>query len=217
METESAARMIEALLFAVAGPLGEDELAERLPHGADIAGGLRLLADRYRGRGVELAAVAGGWRLQTAADLAFLMTRERERPRRLSRAAQETLAIIAYHQPATRAEIETVRGVKDSKGTLDILMELGLVRLRGRRRVPGRPITYATTDRFLEHFGLATLADLPGATEMKASGLLGPNPPADFDVPDPGAPSLEVEDEIGDQEDEVLFHRDFLEEAPPPR
>src|SRR5204863_9016859 len=124
----------------------------------------------YYGRGVTLACVAGRWRFQTAADLAFLMTHERTEPRRLSRAAQETLAIVAYHQPVTRAEIEAVRGVQASKGTLDMPLEVGLVRMRGRRRTPGRPITYGTTDAFLEHYGLASLADLPGAAEMRAAG-----------------------------------------------
>ena len=151
------AREIEALLFAAAGPLTEKDLASRLPEGADIPGGLEELAARYAGRGVVLAQIAGGWRFQTAEDLAWLMTEEREEPRRLSKAAQETLAIIAYHQPVTRAEIESVRGVQASRGTLDVLLELGMVRMRGRRRTPGRPVTYGTTDAFLEHYGLANL------------------------------------------------------------
>ena len=143
-----------------------------------MAAALAALAQRYEGRGVRLAEVAGRWRFQTAEDLAFLMTEEREEPRRLSRAAQETLAIIAYHQPVTRAEIEAIRGVQASRGTLDVLLEIGFVRPRGRRRTPGRPVTYATTDAFLEHFGLANLADLPGAAEMKAAGPPGPRPAA---------------------------------------
>ena len=151
----------------------------------------RALRARYANRGVELACVAGRWRFQTAADLAFLMSEEREEPRRLSRAAQETLAIIAYHQPVTRADIESVRGVQASSGTLDILLELGLVRMRGRRRSPGRPVTYGTTDGFLEHFGLASLADLPGATEMKAAGLLDLDLPADFQLPEQAALQLD--------------------------
>src|SRR5215217_9469352 len=187
MET---AREIEALLFAAAGPLAEPEIASRLPEGADVAGGLEELARRYDGRGVVLARVAGGWRFQTAPDLAWLMTEERDEPRRLSKAAQETLAIIAYHQPVTRAEIEAVRGVQASKGTLDVLLELGMVRMRGRRRTPGRPVTYGTTDLFLEHYGLATLADLPGMAEMKAAGLLGLDLPPGFEVPNPEAPVL---------------------------
>ncbi len=154
-------REIEALLFAAAGPLSEADLAKRLPEGADIAAAIAALQARYEGRGVELACVAERWRFQTAQDLAWLMTDEREEPRRLSKAAQETLAIIAYHQPVTRAEIEAVRGVQASRGTLDVLLELSLVRMRGRRRTPGRPVTYGTTDAFLEHYGLASLVDLP--------------------------------------------------------
>src|SRR5207302_2474917 len=129
--------------------------------------GLSALTSRYAGAGVELIRVGDRWRFQTATDLAFLMTQEREDPRRLSRAAHETLAIIAYHQPVTRAEIEAIRGVQSSAGTLDVLLELKFVRMRGRRRTPGRPITWGTTDRFLEHYGLASLADLPGMAEMK--------------------------------------------------
>src|SRR5437764_4460001 len=183
-------REIEALLFAAAGPLSEAALAKRLPEGADVAGAIEALRTRYAGRGVELVCVAGRWRFQTAADLAWLMTDEREEPRRLSRAAQETLAIIAYHQPVTRAEIEAVRGVQASRGTLDVLLELGLVRMRGRRRTPGRPVTFGTTDAFLEHYGLASLADLPGMAEMKAAGLLSLDLPADFAVPNPEGPVL---------------------------
>lgn len=160
-----------------------------------------------------LAHVAGGWRFQTAPDLAWLMTEEREEPRRLSKAAQETLAIIAYHQPVTRAEIESVRGVQASKGTLDVLLELGLVRMRGRRRSPGRPVTYGTTDAFLEHYGLATLGDLPGMAEMKAAGLLSLDLPADFIVPNPEAPVID-EDPLGEAPE---FHVDFLGEDEPAR
>ncbi len=207
MET---AREIEALLFAAAGPLTAEDLARRLPEGADVAGALEELANRYAGRGVVLAQVAGGWRFQTAEDLAWLMTEEREEPRRLSKAAQETLAIIAYHQPVTRAEIEAVRGVQASRGTLDVLLELGLVRMRGRRRTPGRPVTYGTTDVFLEHFGLASLADLPGMAEMKAAGLLSLDLPPDFSVPDPNAPALDEDPlEAGEAPE---FHVDFLSE-----
>ncbi|HEY3948546.1 SMC-Scp complex subunit ScpB [Phenylobacterium sp.] len=203
-------REVEALLFAAAGPLSDADLAKRLPEGADVAGALVVLKERYRGRGVELVEVAGRWRFQTAEDLAWLMTDEREEPRRLSRAAQETLAIIAYHQPVTRAEIEAVRGVQASKGTLDVLLELGLVRMRGRRRTPGRPITYGTTDAFLEHYGLANLGDLPGAAEMRAAGLLSLDLPADFAVPDPNALALD-EDPLEDG-DQPEFHTDFLGE-----
>ena len=201
-------REIEALLFAAAGPLSETDLGKRLPEGADIAAGIAALQGRYVGRGVELVCVADRWRFQTAQDLAWLMTDEREEPRRLSKAAQETLAIIAYHQPVTRAEIEAVRGVQASRGTLDVLLELGLVRMRGRRRTPGRPVTYGTTDAFLEHYGLASLGDLPGAAEMKAAGLLSLDLPADFVVPDPNALSPD-EDPLEDG-DAPEFHTDFL-------
>jgi segregation and condensation protein B len=204
-------RRIEALLFAAAGPLSLDDLAKRLPEASDVEAGIAALQARYAGRGVELACVADRWRFQTAADLAFLMTEERDEPRRLSKAAQETLAIIAYHQPVTRAEIEAVRGVQASRGTLDVLLELGLVRMRGRRRTPGRPVTYGTTDAFLEHFGLATLADLPGMAEMKAAGLLSMDLPADFALPNPGG--LDPDEDPLDEADQAPeFHTDFLGE-----
>jgi len=208
------AREIEALLFAAAAPLTLEDLAKRLPEGADIEGGLAELSALYEGRGVVLANVAGGWRFQTAADLAWLMTEERDEPRRLSKAAQETLAIIAYHQPVTRAEIEAVRGVQASRGTLDVLLELGLVRMRGRRRTPGRPVTFGTTDAFLEHYGLATIADLPGLSEMKAAGLLSLDLPPDFAVPDPNALAPD-EDPLEAEAPE--FHVDFLGEDEPAR
>ena len=206
-------RAIEALLFAAAEPLSVEDLARRLPEGADVAWGLETLRRRCVGRGVELVQVAGRWRFQTAQDLAFLMTEEREEPRRLSKAAQETLAIIAYHQPVTRAEIEAVRGVQASKGTLDVLLELGLVRMRGRRRSPGRPVTYGTTDLFLEHYGLAALADLPGLAEMKAAGLLGLDLPPGFEVPDPSRVGGEDEDALdfeGPGEDAPEFVQDYV-------
>ncbi len=204
------AREIEALLFAAAGPLSEADMARRLPEGADLGGALAELAERYAGRGVVLAQVAGAWRFQTAPDLAWLMTEEREEPRRLSKAAQETLAIIAYHQPVTRAEIEAVRGVQASRGTLDVLLELGLVRMRGRRRTPGRPVTYGTTDVFLAHYGLASLTDLPGMAEMRTAGLLSMDLPADFAVPDPNAMALD-EDPL--EPDAPEFHVDFVGDA----
>jgi segregation and condensation protein B len=201
-------RMIEALLFAAAEPLSLADLARRLPEGADVGAGLAILKARYEARGVTLAEVAGRWRFQTASDLAFLMTEERQEPRRLSRAAQETLAIVAYHQPVTRAEIEAIRGVTASRGTLDVLLEIGMVRPRGRRRTPGRPVTYGTTDAFLEHYGLASLADLPGAAEMKAAGLLEIDLPAGFSVPDPSAAAADEAplDDAADPE----FHTDYI-------
>jgi segregation and condensation protein B len=208
--SEEIERAIEALLFAAAGPLAITDLARRLPAGADIDAALAALKARYAGRGVELAQVAGRWRLQTAEDLSWLMSEEREEPRRLSRAAQEILAIIAYHQPVTRAEMEQIRGVQTSRGSLDVLLELGLVRMRGRRRTPGRPVTYGTTDAFLEHYGLANLADLPGMAEMKSAGLLDLNMPADFSIPDPLQPDLD--EEPLEDGDEPQFHQDYLGE-----
>nr|WP_215906540.1 SMC-Scp complex subunit ScpB [Phenylobacterium glaciei] len=199
------------MLFAAAGPLSLDDIAKRLPANADVEAAIAALQKTYEGRGVELVCVADRWRFQTSADLAFLMTEEREEPRRLSKAAQETLAIIAYHQPVTRAEIESVRGVQASRGTLDVLLELGLVRMRGRRRTPGRPVTYGTTDAFLEHYGLAALADLPGMSEMKAAGLLSLDLPPDFAIPNPGG-GLEADEDPLDDDAAPEFHTDFLGE-----
>jgi segregation and condensation protein B len=170
-------RMIEALLFAAEEPLDEATLVARLPEGTEVPALLARLQAEYEGRGVNLAHVAGKWCFRTAADLRYLLELHRREPRRLSRAALETLAIIAYHQPITRAEVEEVRGVGLSKGTLDILMEIGWVRPRGRKRVPGRPITYGTTDSFLGHFDLEDLQSLPGLAELKAAGLLDATPP----------------------------------------
>jgi segregation and condensation protein B len=204
-------RAVEALLFAAEQPLSLADLAGRLPQAADIESALTSLMQRYAGRGVELDCVAGRYRFRTAPDLAYLMSEVREEPQRLSKAALETLAIIAYHQPVTRAEVESVRGVGLSRGTLDHLLELGWVRMRGRRRTPGRPVTYGTTDAFLEHFSLASLADLPGAAEMKAAGLLSLDLPADFQTPNPATASSADEDplEAGDA-DTPEFHRDFI-------
>jgi segregation and condensation protein B len=205
---DQAARMVEALLFAAAEPLSLADLAGRLPAETDMAAALEALIARYAGRGVELVTIGDRWRFQTAHDLAFLMTEEREEPRRLSRAAQETLAIIAYHQPVTRAEIEAIRGVQSSAGTLDVLLEMKLVRMRGRRRTPGRPITWGTTDGFLEHYGLASLADLPGMAEMKAAGLLGMDLPPGFSVPDPSV--AQADEDPLDCVEAPDFHRDYL-------
>ena len=212
LEPEEVERRVEALLFAAAGPLSTPEIARRLPVGADAEAAVLALQQRYAGRGVEIDCVGGRWRLRTAPDLAFLMTEEREEPRRLSKAALETLAIIAYHQPCTRAEIESVRGVSLSRGTLDLLLEMGFVRLRGRRRTPGRPATYATGDAFLEHFGLASLADMPGVAEMKAAGLLDLALPAGFEVPDPSRTKGDDEDaiEADDPGDAPEFAQDFV-------
>lgn len=208
---EDTERQVEALLFAAAEPLSAADLSHRLPEGADVGRALAELRQRYAGRGVELVCVADRWRFTTAPDLAFLMTQEREEQRRLSKAAMETLAIIAYHQPVTRAEIEQIRGVGLSKGTLDLLLEIGWVRMRGRRRSPGRPVTYGTTDDFLSHFGLGGLSDLPGVADMRAAGLLDINVPADFSIPDP-AHAVGEEDPLGEDDvDAPEFHQDFLE------
>ncbi|MGV9005134.1 MAG: SMC-Scp complex subunit ScpB [Brevundimonas sp.] len=206
-------RRVEALLFAAAGPLSAAEIARRLPEGADVGGAIAGLRARYQGRGVELECVADRWRFRTAPDLAFMMTEEREEPRRLSKAALETLAIIAYHQPCTRAEVESVRGVSLSRGTLDLLLEMGFVRLRGRRRTPGRPVTYGTSDKFLEHFSLASLYDLPGVQEMKAAGLLDLSIPVGFEVPDPSRGGEDDHDLLTPGEDEgPEFATDFVGE-----
>jgi segregation and condensation protein B len=203
-------RMIEALLHAAVEPLSAADLAQRLPEGADIAAGLMALKARYAGRGVELVCVADRWRLQTAADLAFLMTRERVEPRKLTRAVKETLAIIAYHQPVTRAEIDAVRGVQANRGPLEQLLQLGLVRMRGRRRSPGRPITFGVTDGFLELYGLASVADLPGLAEMKSAGLLSLDQPLGGDLP---ALAANVEEDPFDDAEAASFHVDYLAES----
>ena len=173
-------RMVEALLFAAVEPLDEASIAERLPKDADVPSLIAELQEDYEKRGVNLVLRAGRWLLQTAPDLAFLLQREVQEERRLSRAGQETMAIIAYHQPVTRAEIEEIRGVGVSKGTLDVLMEAGWVRPMGRRQSPGRPVTYGVTDGFLVEFGLESLKDLPGLDELKAAGLLDSDVPPAF-------------------------------------
>jgi segregation and condensation protein B len=178
-------RILEALLFAAEEPLDEKALAARLPASVDVHALLTQLQREYASRGVNLVRVAGKWTLRTASDLAWLLTREAVVPRKLSRAAIETLAILAYHQPVTRAEIEDIRGVTTSKGTLDVLLETGWIRLRGRRKAPGRPVTYGTTEAFLSHFGLDALADLPGLDELKGAGLFEAALPAGFAVPAP--------------------------------
>ena len=170
-------RMVEAILFASAEPVSIADLNARMPHGCDAAVAVEELAKRYEGRGVEIVRVGGSWAIRTAPDLAFLMRRETTEQRKLSRAAIETLAIIAYHQPATRAEIEEIRGVTVSRGTLDQLLELEWIRLGRRRETPGRPVTFVTTESFLDHFGLSSPRDLPGLKELRAAGLLESRPP----------------------------------------
>jgi segregation and condensation protein B len=189
-------RILEALLFAAEEPLDEKTLAARLPAGIDVRALLAQLQKDYASRGVNLVRVAGKWTLRTASDLAWLLTREAVVARKLSRAAIETLSIVAYHQPVTRAEIEEIRGVTTSKGTLDVLLETGWVRLRGRRKAPGRPVTYGTTEAFLSHFSLEALADLPGLDELKGAALIEGSLPADFSVPLPSDdPALRDDEE----------------------
>lgn len=190
-------RMVEAIIFASAEPVTEKMLLERLPVGVSLLPVLKLLQAEYRLRGVNLVKAGDGWAFRTASDLSFLMSRDQVKQKKLSRAALEVLAIIAYHQPVTRAEMEDIRGVETSKGTLDVLMETGWVKLRGRRRSPGRPVTYGTTDNFLDHFGLAEIRDLPGMDELRGAGLLSARLPSNFAVPMPSVRS----DELLDNED----------------
>ena len=173
-ELPDALRAVEATLFAAEEPLTPADIAAYVGEGVDVPAMLEELQGHYGGRGVELVERGGRWHFQTAADLAHILRREREDSRKLSRAAVETLAIIAYHEPVSRAEIEAIRGVQISKGTLDVLMEAGWVRPAGRREVPGRPLTFATTQEFLTHFGLKSRRDLPGIDDLKAAGLLDP-------------------------------------------
>ena len=197
----SELRMVEALLFAASEPLSVDELHQRLPGGTDVGAALMALRETYATRGVNLVQIGGKWCFRTAEDLAFLMHKQVEEQRKLSRAALETLAIIAYHQPVTRAEIEEIRGVSTSKGTLDVLMETSWIRMRGRRRTPGRPVTYGTSEQFLQHFSLDTIKDLPGLEELKGAGLLDSAIPATFIVPIPSDDPALSEDEDPLEED----------------
>ncbi len=182
---EQALRIAEAVLFAASEPLSAARIAEVLPADADVMQILAELAERYATRGVNLVKIAGGYTFRTSPDLAFLVSRETETPRKIGRAALEILAIVAYHQPVTRAEIEEIRGVATSKGTLDFLLETGWVRMRGRRRTPGRPVTYGTTPEFLSQFNLDQITDLPGIEELKGAGLLEGKPPPGFNIPSP--------------------------------
>ncbi|MBT8408511.1 MAG: SMC-Scp complex subunit ScpB [Alphaproteobacteria bacterium] len=169
-------RMVEAILFASAEPVGIPELNARMPHGADAVEAIGHLRKRYEGRGVQVVKVGDAWAIRTASDLGFLMQKETVETRKLSRAAIETLAIIAYHQPATRAEIEEIRGVSVSRGTIDQLLELEWIRLGRRRMTPGRPVTFVVTQSFLDHFGLESARDLPGLKELRSAGLLDSRP-----------------------------------------
>ncbi len=197
ISVSEALRMAEAILFASAEPVTEKALRERLPSGVDVAALLGELQEIYSKRGINLRQTGGAWAFRTAADLAFLMNREAVQQKKLSRAALEVLAIIAYHQPVTRAELEDIRGVETSKGTLDVLMETGWIKFRGRRRTPGRPITYGTTASFLDHFGLQEVRDLPGIDELRGAGLLSTRMPTNFAIPIP----VNDPDELTEDED----------------
>jgi segregation and condensation protein B len=195
-------RLLEALLFAAAEPLDEKTLGKRLPPDADVHASLRQLQIEYAPRGVNLVHIGNKWAFRTANDLSWLLTHEAIEPKKLSRAAIETLAIIAYHQPVTRAEIEEIRGVSAAKGTVDVLLETGWIRPRGRRKAPGRPLTYGTTAEFLSHFGLEAVGDLPGLDELKGSGLFDGALPAGFNVPEPSDdPALRDNEEPLEQGD----------------
>ncbi|EJW12199.1 Segregation and condensation protein B [Rhodovulum sp. PH10] len=194
-----ALRLLEALLFAATEPVEEKVLGKRLPSGTDVHASLRRLQLEYAPRGINLVRIGTRWAFRTANDLAWLLTHQATEPKKLSRAAVETLAIIAYHQPVTRAEIEDVRGVAVAKGTLDVLLETGWIRPRGRRKAPGRPLTYGTTDQFLSHFGLEALNDLPGLDELKGAGLFDGQLPPGFAVPSPSDdPALHADEEAID-------------------
>ncbi|MDF2995738.1 MAG: chromosome segregation and condensation protein ScpB [Xanthobacteraceae bacterium] len=205
-----ALRLLEAMLFAAGEPLDEATLQARLPEGADLPALLAELAAEYAPRGVNLVRAAGKWMFRTAPDLGFLLARDKPEPRKLSRAALETLAIIAYHQPVTRAEIEEIRGVAANKGTLDVLLEAGWIRMRGRRRSPGRPVTYGTAEGFLVHFGLDSIQDLPGIEELKGTGLIDARVPAGLTVPIPN-------DDVSLHDDEDPLEPDVIDLALVPR
>ena len=197
---EEQERMVEAILFASAEPVSVTEMMGRMPHGSEPEKAVAILRERYAGRGVQVQKVGGAWAIRTATDLGFLMKREVEETRKLSRAAIETLAIVAYHQPVTRAEIEEIRGVSVSRGTLDQLLELEWIKLGRRRQTPGRPATFVVTESFLDHFDLESARDLPGLKELRAAGLLESRPnPVDTG-------GEEVEDERPDEaEQDDLF------------
>jgi segregation and condensation protein B len=178
-------RLLEAMLFASEEPIDEEDLAARLPEGTDLAAALEQLREDYSKRGVNLVRINGKWTFRTASDLSWLLSKESTERRKLSRAAIETLAIIAYHQPVTRTEIEELRGVSTSAGSVDTLLETGWIRPRGRRKTPGRPVTYGTTEAFLSHFGLDAVADLPGLEDLKGAGLFDGRLPSGFAVPMP--------------------------------
>jgi segregation and condensation protein B len=210
-------RIVEAVLFATAEPVDAKHLASFLPEGTDVASLLADLKANFANRGVNLVEVAGKWLFRTADDLGYILRRETVEQRKLSKAAMETLAIIAYHQPVTRAEIEDIRGVAISKGTLDQLLEIGWVRMRGRRKTPGRPVTYGTTDAFLSHFGLNEVGDLPGLQELKGAGLLDANLPPGFDIPMPrsGDELAPDEEPLDGTEEQIPLEMHLPEQAEP--
>jgi segregation and condensation protein B len=211
-----ACRVAEALLFAASEPLDESEIARRLPDSVAVQVVLDQLRADYAPRGVNLARAGHKWFFRTAPDLAYVLAREEVEQKKLSRAAMETLAIIAYHQPTTRADIEELRGVAISKGTIDVLLETGWVRLRGRRKAPGRPITYGTTDQFLMHFGLEQIGDLPGLEELKRDGLFDGRLPKDFRIPAPSDdPELREDEEPLEESVEPLEMEFGLDEEGP--
>lgn len=204
-------RRAEAILFAAGQPLSAEQVAESLPQGIEAADVLMALQGQYGPRGVQLVEVAGKWRFQSSPDLDFLFVEERQEQKKLSQASLETMAIVAYGQPVTRAEIEAVRGVAVSKGTIDTLMETGWVKIKGRRKTPGRPVTYGTTDAFLEHFGLESLSVLPGKADLEAEGLLSDVVPEDFDSLDGPSDQSEDADAQGEPpEGDEAFVTDYL-------
>jgi segregation and condensation protein B len=213
----AAVRICEAMLFAAREPLSEAELAASIPTGVKLGDVLAHLQSTYGARGVHLVQTGAKWTFRTAPDLGYLFTREAQEPRKLSRAANETLSIIAYHQPVTRAEIEDIRGVATAKGTLDVLLETGWVRMRGRRRTPGRPITFGTTEAFLSHFNLAAVGDLPGLDELKAAGMIDGRIPMQLNIPMPSDdPALRPDEDPLDIDPLVLAAEERINEGDEP-
>lgn len=210
--SRDALRAAEALLFAGGEPVSAAALAEKLGPEVDVAAVLMQLKADYADRGVQLVEVGGGWRFQSAPDLASLFREERLAPKKLPKAALETLAVIAYHQPVTRAEIEEIRGVTLSRGSMELLLEIGWVRPRGRRRSPGRPLTFGTTDAFLSHFSLASLDALPGKDDLKALGLLDPRVAAELEVPRPNEDAATDEEPLSEGDDAASFFVDHMDE-----
>jgi segregation and condensation protein B len=209
--SEDAVRAAEALLFAGGEPITALALAEKLGPQVDVAAVLMKLKADYAGRGVQLIEAGGGWRFQSAPDLASLFAETKEQPKRLPKAAMETLAVIAYHQPVTRAEIEEIRGVSLSRGSMELLLEIGWIRPRGRRRTPGRPLTFGTTDAFLSQFGLASLDALPGKDDLKGLGLLDARAAGQIEVPRPSDDMSADEEPLTEGEDAASFFIDHME------